>query len=702
MSEQEESYMVDWRKPVFPPPGESSTTSNLGDGIGVISIRKAASYEPQRSKATEFFSDEESDTEVESRDNSPGGAPLSHATMSPERMPFSSAPSPTKLPIFSNRKNSSSSDGRSDGFVIEPSYTGGGRSPLAAFQGRGVCFRPNKEVVMVSAKPPRVDAQSLYPATACIFVANLEARASDDELELALTKAFSRFGSVFVKIRRDGHREMPYAFCQYTNDEDAQDALEAAQGTSLLGRLLRIEMAKANLDFLVIKRSGNDISPNEAVNLLQCLREIARAVRLERNIQLSLGCSPGIVITYKMFDPKREVVQTFASDRVYRVTSFDRKLFTTGGAPIVSSQIQKDKDLMDLYDKDRRSVFIGNLPAYYPEEDLIRHAARCGIVASVAIHNKGNPFNSSVNCFAFVEFARPDSVDAMIKYFNNQSFDGERALKVKRKLSRTFETPRRPHGLNGGSGTSQYPNSSLVRRANGSLYGMRGAFRSQERFSGLTPIGDADNGVCPPTGPRSMLHLDPAPRIGPLTRSEASGDAMRKTKLPVASKIEASIKEETESPSSSSSASHSAPSSGPFSMDHRASGPNTNGNHFAPPMPPPPVMAPPGMAMPWAGPYNPFGYPPQYPPYMTPQATPGAYYGAMMGPSMFGPGYHDPYAVPYFMPAPASMPAEKKENGHAPTNGKEVKSAVKASDKSKGKAQAQQNGSVKSESAKSQ
>lgn len=65
--------MVDWRKPVFPPPGESSSTSNLGDGIGVISIRKAASYEPQRSKATEFFSDEESDTEVESRDNSPGG-----------------------------------------------------------------------------------------------------------------------------------------------------------------------------------------------------------------------------------------------------------------------------------------------------------------------------------------------------------------------------------------------------------------------------------------------------------------------------------------------------------------------------------------------------------------------------------------------------------------------------------------------------
>ena len=37
----------------------------------------------------------------------------------------------------------------------------------------------------------------------------------DRALEAALTREFSKYGTVFVKIRRDGHN-MPFAFCQYT------------------------------------------------------------------------------------------------------------------------------------------------------------------------------------------------------------------------------------------------------------------------------------------------------------------------------------------------------------------------------------------------------------------------------------------------------------------------------------------------------
>lgn len=37
----------------------------------------------------------------------------------------------------------------------------------------------------------------------------------DRALEAAVTREFSRYGTVFVKIRRDGNR-MPFAFCQYT------------------------------------------------------------------------------------------------------------------------------------------------------------------------------------------------------------------------------------------------------------------------------------------------------------------------------------------------------------------------------------------------------------------------------------------------------------------------------------------------------
>lgn len=59
------------------------------------------------------------------------------------------------------------------------------------------------------------DPQDLYPASSCIFVANLPERLSDQTLEAAVTKIFSQFGTVFIKIKRDP-RNMPHAFCQYT------------------------------------------------------------------------------------------------------------------------------------------------------------------------------------------------------------------------------------------------------------------------------------------------------------------------------------------------------------------------------------------------------------------------------------------------------------------------------------------------------
>jgi hypothetical protein len=37
----------------------------------------------------------------------------------------------------------------------------------------------------------------------------------DQALEAAVTREFRKFGTVFVKIRRDIH-QMPFAFCQFT------------------------------------------------------------------------------------------------------------------------------------------------------------------------------------------------------------------------------------------------------------------------------------------------------------------------------------------------------------------------------------------------------------------------------------------------------------------------------------------------------
>jgi polyadenylate-binding protein len=78
-----------------------------------------------------------------------------------------------------------------------------------------------------------VDAQGVYPSTACVFVAKYVANGflshvpmadlqqslpqprDDQALEAAVTREFSKFGTVFVKIRRDMNK-MPFAFCQFT------------------------------------------------------------------------------------------------------------------------------------------------------------------------------------------------------------------------------------------------------------------------------------------------------------------------------------------------------------------------------------------------------------------------------------------------------------------------------------------------------
>lgn len=100
----------------------------------------------------------------------------------------------------------------------------------------------------------------------------------------------------------------------------------------------------------------------------------------------------------------------------------------------ISSQKEESRKLLEQYDKDRRSTFVGNLQPGTTENDVINLARTCGQVASVQVLNKPvSGANSKmplslqvsgthtipglVNCFAFVEFVRPDSTDKMICTF---------------------------------------------------------------------------------------------------------------------------------------------------------------------------------------------------------------------------------------------------------------------------------------------
>jgi hypothetical protein len=73
--------------------------------------------------------------------------------------------------------------------------------------------------------------------------------------------------------------------------------------------LFQLQATKSiSVSFIVYKTSGQRIEIYEAVDLLSCLGEVAKAEPLLEEIQTSLQVPPAVIASYKMYDPKRDVV----------------------------------------------------------------------------------------------------------------------------------------------------------------------------------------------------------------------------------------------------------------------------------------------------------------------------------------------------------------------------------------------------------
>ncbi|EHK22530.1 uncharacterized protein TRIVIDRAFT_28754 [Trichoderma virens Gv29-8] len=282
----------------------------------------------------------------------------------------------------------------------------------------------------------QVDAQSIYPSSACVFVANLTQAFDDRRLEIEVTKYFSQFGTVFVKIRRDSH-QMPFAFCQFTCDADAENAGKHGNGAMILGRPCRVEKATAHSCFVVYKLSGAETTRQEAIDLLGVLGPISEVYPLDLNKQKTEKFPPAMVVHYKRYDSSRSVTKTFEGHPVFRVDAYDPK------AEIRQQHKKSDQQSYVQYEKDRRSAYFGNLPLKMTADVLKSLASQCGKVLCAEVATKEVPQvggRTVTTCFGFVEFVRPDSIDDAIMTYHRKSIDGH-IIKVERKRTRTFNGP---------------------------------------------------------------------------------------------------------------------------------------------------------------------------------------------------------------------------------------------------------------------
>ncbi|KAI0530084.1 hypothetical protein GGR58DRAFT_518748 [Xylaria digitata] len=248
-----------------------------------------------------------------------------------------------------------------------------------------------------------VDAQTYYPAEACIFVANLPESKSDTVLEVAVTKAFSAFGPVFVKIRRDP-KNMPFAFCQYTDSKHALKAQKEGKGLLVEGRPCRTEMVKANRCYVMFSREGHQVNVVEARSHLLQFGEISKLEPLHEEAVKTMKLPGAVFVEYTHFDPGRDIISAYRYHEEYGVVAYDLKKANP-------SQTNHYANYLARYEVDRRSIYVGNLPHNVENiEEVLHHAAsKAGTVEKVQVIRK-EPRNEGgrPTVFAFVEYARPD------------------------------------------------------------------------------------------------------------------------------------------------------------------------------------------------------------------------------------------------------------------------------------------------------
>ncbi|KAI1417154.1 hypothetical protein F5Y13DRAFT_202702 [Hypoxylon sp. FL1857] len=282
-----------------------------------------------------------------------------------------------------------------------------------------------------------VDAQAFYPATACVFVANLPDCVRDSRLEAELTRVFSQYGIVFVKIRRD-QRNMPFAFCQYTREEDAHNAMIKARGTLIEGRPCRTEMVRANRSFVIFHIHGDEVTVDEALVQMDGFGDIETCEVLPHSVQDAMRIKAGVLVQYASFDPSRDVIAAYRHHPKYRVTAYDLK-------KAAGPKADRDEEWLKRYDIDRRTIFVGNLPA--GEEKLEEHLRslieKIGeIVHMKVVYKDAQAGRPHTVAFGFVEFARPDLVDVAVQNLNGRDLCGS-VLRVERKTCREFPSARR-------------------------------------------------------------------------------------------------------------------------------------------------------------------------------------------------------------------------------------------------------------------
>lgn len=125
-------------------------------------------------------------------------------------------------------------------------------------------------------------------------------------------------------------------------------------------------------------------------------------------------------------------MQAFRNDPVYSVTAFDLK------KNCAATRSSSDEAFLANCERDRRSIFVGDLPPSTERDELEELFGTAGEILKINVIqrpaniNATSGFASTVRTMAFIEYAQPDMPEIAIAKFQGETYKGA-ILRVERK-----------------------------------------------------------------------------------------------------------------------------------------------------------------------------------------------------------------------------------------------------------------------------
>ncbi|PNS19677.1 hypothetical protein CAC42_7521 [Sphaceloma murrayae] len=246
------------------------------------------------------------------------------------------------------------------------------------------------------------NAQHHLPPDACIFVANLPRMAEDVHIKSDLEISFARYGTVYVKVRRD-QTNLPVAFVQFTTTRAAQVALESGHGIQVAGRPIRMEKAKCDRTLLCSHKYQDELSADDIHAIRELVEKFGPVDTIYRVPQddKSLYYLPeGVWIRFKLYGSCQDAYKRLCRHTKYRFELFrDRspkfrlRPYPSSKVPSAPASTQQAHPLVGikgLHQSFRFGsiIFVDGLPTTSTKAQLYDLFSHFGTIVYIHIHQE--------------------------------------------------------------------------------------------------------------------------------------------------------------------------------------------------------------------------------------------------------------------------------------------------------------------------